>query len=321
MTARLPSLNTLRAFEAAARHLSFKKAAKELHVTPAAISHQVKALEGYLGFQLFHRLNRGLVLTAAAQASLPKLQEGFGCLAEAVEQMQASERAGVLRVNVTPGFASKWLVPRLHRFVAGQPEIDVKISANLKLVDVQTKAQKAGIELLDVSIDDADILIRFGLGNYPGLRVDKLFSVVAAPMCSPSLQQGEYPLRQPTDLYHHVLLHDDSVYLLGGRSYWDKWLELAGVQGVDTSRGLRFNHAEMALEAAAEGLGVVLTLTALATSDLAAGRLIMPFQPYLPLDYAYYLVCPEATANCPKVAIFREWLLDEARRAAMMDRV
>lgn len=321
MTAHLPSLNALRVFEAAARHLSFKKAAQELHVTPAAISHQVKALEGYLGFQLFRRLNRGLVLTDAAQASLPKLREGFECLVEAVGQIQASERAGVLRVNVIPGFASKWLVPRLHRFVAAQPEIDVKISASLQLVNAQTKAQEAGIELLDVPIDDADILIRFGLGNYPGFRVNKLFSVVAAPMCSPSLQEGEYPLRQPADLHHHVLLHDDSVYLLGERSYWDRWLELAGVQGVDTSRGLRFTHAEMALEAAAEGLGVVLTLTALATSELAAGRLIMPFQLDLPLDYAYYLVCPEATASCPKVAIFREWLLDEARRDVMTDRV
>ncbi|MDQ2696696.1 MAG: transcriptional regulator GcvA [Pseudomonadota bacterium] len=307
MSQRLPPLNALRAFEAAARHLSFSRAADELHVTPAAVSHQIKGLEEYLGVQLFRRLNRALQLTEAAQAGLPRLREGFSCLGDAVERICAHDRVGILTVCVTPSFAAKWLVPRLHRFAALHADIDMRISASMSQVEV-SHVPGGGPE--SFQRNGIDVAIRFGRGRYPGFRVDKIFAVTVVPMCSPALLHGDQPLRAPDDLRHHTLLHDDTPY--EGRPGWEQWLKAAGVKGVDAGRGVHFNHTLLALEAAMDGQGVVLSLRNLAADDLARGRLVVPFDISLPLEYAYYLLCPETTAGQPKIVAFRDWLLAEA---------
>ncbi len=305
MPARLPPLNSLRAFEAAARHLSFRKAASELHVTPAAISHQVKALERSLGLPLFRRVTRGLELTDAARASLGRLREGFEALADAVHLMRAHTGVSTITVGAAPSFAGKWLVPRIQSFVTAYPDIDVRVVAGMNFVDDRQDASRP-------DSGDADIAIRFGTGLYPEHRADKLFSVAAAPMCSPRLLEGAHPLRTPADLRHHALLHDDTIRSEYGGATWKDWLDAAGVEGVDVSRGPHFNHASLGLDAAIDGMGVVLSYPVLASADLAAGRLVMPFEISVPLAYAYYLVCAEAPVEKPAITAFRNWITAEA---------
>lgn len=315
MGRRLPPLNTLRAFEAAARHLSFTRAAEELHVTPGAVSHQVRALEEYLGVALFRRLTRAVALTEAGQACLPKLTEGFACLAEGVERLRAGEEGGVLVVSAAPAFAAKWLLPRLHRFTAAHPAIDLRLSTGLGLIDAVRPEASASLGEASDPTEDAHLAIRFGTGRYPGFRAEKLFPTSVIPVCSPRLLTGEHPIRTPNDLRRHPLLHNDAVYFDQPRSDWAVWLDEAGVEGVDAERGSRFSHAALALDAAADGLGVALTVSLLAVPDLVAGRLAAPFPLALPSPFAYYLVHPEGTADRPKVAAFRRWLLLEVKRA------
>jgi LysR family glycine cleavage system transcriptional activator len=290
---RLPPLNALRAFEAAARQLSFTRAAAELNVTQNAISHQIRALEQRLGVRLFRRLPRGLLLTEEAQRYLPPIRDAFDQIALATERLVGAGTGATLTVSVLPSFAAKWLVPRLGRFRAAHPDLDLRISAASQLVDFAR--------------DDVDVGIRMGRGAYPGLRVERLFGETLVPVCSPLLQTaGAHPLRQPEDLRHHVLLHDDDY------AGWELWLGLAGVTGIDARRGPLFTDSGMVVQAAAEGQGVALARRQLAAGDLAAGRLIQPFDVTIPHDLAYYLVCPEATASQPKIAAFRGWLLAEA---------
>jgi len=312
---RLPPLNALRAFETAARHLSFAMAAKELHVTPAAISHQVKGLEEHLGHRLFRRLKRGLELTRAGQILLPKLSEGFTRLADAIEDMRGLDEEGTLSVSAATSFATRWLAPRLHRFVGAHPELDVRINASTRLIDPSRDEAGAGDALAGSPVEDADIVVRFGTGDYPGFRVDQLLPVSVTPMCSPRLAAGEHPLRTPADLKHHVLIHDNVSYD-DGRGLWDAWFEAAGMPGIDTSHGLRFSHAMLALEAAADGMGVALSMPVLAGSDLASGRLVAPLKLSLPLKFGYYIVSGADTAERADVAAFRDWLLAEAKRGS-----
>lgn len=301
MMRRLPPLNALRAFEASARHLSFTRAADELGVTPAAISHQVRQLEDWFGVPLFRRLNRSVRLTDAGQACLPPLTEGFDLLARAAAAVGAADDGGLLTVSVAPSFAGKWLVPRIEGFSARHPDVDVRISASMALVDFRT--------------DDVDVGIRFGNGNYPDLRVDKLFAESVAPLCGPAVLADGQPLETPGDLSRHTLLHDDSAYAIGPTPDWRMWLRVAGVEDlVDWRRGPRFTQAEHALQAAIDGMGVVLGRTSLAAADLAAGRLVQPFALTLPTDFGYFLVAPETTAGRPKVAAFRDWIVEETRR-------
>ena len=299
MSRRLPPLNSLRAFEAAARHLSFKKAAEELHVTPAAVSHQIRTLEEYCGAQLFHRLARALRLTEAGQAALPPLREGFDKLAEAAEAMRAGERADILTVSVAPSFGAKWLIPRLDRFRAMHPEFDVRIDASYTLVNF--------------AADGVDVALRFGRGVYRNLRSECLMAEVSLPVCSPRLLERDPPLRRPEDLRHHTLLHvqwrtEDDAALS-----WRMWLRAAGVEGVDAERGPRFSIEGMALEAAIAGQGVALASAALVDGDLKAGRLVRPFPASLSqaTAFSYYLVYPEAKSGDPKVMAFRDWVLAE----------
>jgi LysR family glycine cleavage system transcriptional activator len=308
---RLPPLGSLRAFEAAARHLSFRRAADELNVTPAAISHQVKALEEFLGIKLFRRLVRGLELTATAEACMAKLRDGFDALATAVEMMRTHETAGTLDIGIAPSLAVKWLAPRIHGFVSAYPDIDVRVAASAGMIDGR---RDAVTQRVTADQDEPYLEIRFGAGNYPGFRVDHLFSVSVQPMCSPRLLEGEHPLMRPEQLRHHTLLHHDSSAIDGGGASWKSWLKSAGVDGVDVSRGPHFNHAVLALDAAIDGAGVVLSYPVLASADLAAKRLVTPFNLSLPMNSAYHMVCAEAISDHPRVAAFRNWLLDEARK-------
>ncbi|HYC49228.1 MAG TPA: transcriptional regulator GcvA [Burkholderiales bacterium] len=314
MATRLPPLNALRAFEAAARHLSVKKAAIELNVTPAAVSHQIRMLEDYLGVQLFHRYNRALELTDAARAAMPKLREGFDALVQAVERLRSHVSGGVLTVSAAPSFAARWLMPRLHRFIAAHPEVDVRVSARMRRVSVDGKGDVAERATVEAWLDDSDIAILYGRGNYPGMWVKKLLDLTLTPICSPRLMQGEHPLKTPADLAHHMLLHDDTGDLYDNEPFWDVWLKAANVSGVDSRRGPHFSHAVLAFEAAIDAVGVVATMPVLAAEDIAAGRLIAPFRLHLPLASAYYLVCHETASTRPAVTLFRDWLLEEAAR-------
>ena len=298
MSRRLPPLTALRAFEAAGRHMSFSKAARELNVTPAAISHQVKSLEEHLGVQLFRRLNRALLLTDAGQRLMPGLGGAFDGLAEALTRVHEDDSRGTLTASVTPAFASKWLVPRLERFYAAHPDLDVRISASMLPADFGR--------------DAIDIAVRFGSGLYPGMRVDKLVEEEAVPVCAPKLVKGARRLKSPADLAQAVLLHDDSLIADASAPDWRMWLKAAGIDGVDPFRGPRFSQSDHALQAAIDGAGVLLGRRSLAAQDLTEGRLVVPFELSLPVSFSYYVLSPEALADRPKVVAFRDWLLAEA---------
>ncbi len=297
MTRRVYPLNSLRAFEASARHLSFVKAAEELYVTPAAISHQVKRLEQYLGVQLFRRLPRGLLLAETGQVLLSELREVFLRLDKAMERVLESDTRGALTISVAPMFAVKWLVPRLQRFDASHPDIDLRMSSSLGVIDFQR--------------DAFDAAVRLGRGQYPGLEAVKLFDESVTPMCSPRLLEGPPTLHSPDDLRLHVLLHDDSAGFDPAAPNWDTWLEAAGARRVDATRGPHFGQPDHALQAAIDGAGVVLGWRYLAAEDISAGRLVQPFSLDLPLGSSFYLVYPEAHSVRPKIVTFRDWLIEE----------
>ena len=297
MTRQLPPLNALRAFEAAARHMSFTKAADELHVTPAAISHQVKRLEAYLGVQLFRRLPRGLLLAEPGQVLLSELREVFLRLDKAMERVLQSDSRGELTISVAPMFAVKWLVPRMQRFDALYPDIDVRMSSSLGVIDFQR--------------DAFDAAVRLGHGQYPGLEAVKLFDESVTPMCSPRLLEGPDTLQSPDDLRHHVLLHDDSMAFEPATPNWNTWLDAVGAKRVDASRGPHFSQPDHALQAAIDGAGVVLGWRYLAADDLVAGRLVQPIDLIVPLGSAFYLVYPKAYTDRQKVMVFRDWLIEE----------
>jgi LysR family transcriptional regulator, glycine cleavage system transcriptional activator len=300
MARKLPPLNALRAFEAAARNLSFTKAADELSVTQAAISHQVKSLEEHLGLPLFRRLNRRLVLTEAGQLYLPVLREAFDAIAGGTARLRQDQDSGPLHISVLPSLAAKWLLPRMSRFRDRHPDIDVMVSANNKLIDFAD-----GI---------FEMAIRYGQGNYPGLCTDRLLADEVFPVCSPKLLQGAHPLKTPADLRHHTLLHDE-VSRQDESPDWRVWLQAAGITGIDARRGPGFSDSSMVIEAAAAGQGVALGHRWLAAADLESGRIVMPFGPVIPSKFAYYLVSPEALAGRRRVRLFRQWLLEEAEGA------
>jgi LysR family glycine cleavage system transcriptional activator len=286
----LPSLNGLRAFEAVARHQSFTRAAAELNVTQTAVSHQIRTLEERLGLKLFERRGRALRLTEAATGYLPSVRSAFDELHAATARLLRHDGGRTLTVSTLTTFAAKWLVPRLGGFQDLHPEISIRISTSMAPVDFER--------------DDVDVAIRYGRGDWPGLRVDQLIREDIFPVCSPKLLEGPRPLRQPDDLGSHTLLH-----VPGFLEDWQVWLTAANVDGIDPSRGLRFDLIVNALQAAIDGLGVALGRTALVKGDLAAGRLVAPFDISLPIEAAYYVVAPEQTADQPKIKAFREWLI------------
>ncbi|MEL7492292.1 MAG: transcriptional regulator GcvA [Pseudomonadota bacterium] len=295
----IPPLNALRVFESAARHLSFTKAAEELHVTPGAVSQQIKTLEDYIGAKVFRREKRALLLTDEAQASLPVLREGFDRLSEAGKILMSRADAGRLTVSVAPSLAAKWLVPRLDDFYKSHPEIDVWVSADMDVVDF--------------AVDEVDLAIRYGSGGYAGLEVEHLMAETIVPVCSPTLLSGANPLKTPADLAHHALLHDASRDMDDSIPTWSMWLKAAGVDNVDGARGVKFNQSSLVIEAAVAGKGVALAKSALALADLEAARLVIPFDLTTPSTFAYYIVHPPSKANAPTVKAFKQWLHAEAK--------
>ena len=297
MRRSLPPLRALSAFEAAARHLSFAKAADELKVTPGAISHQIKVLEDWLGAPLFHRLTRSLRLTEAGIAAQPLLTEGFDRLAEAATKMHANRNENLLTVSVSPGFGSLWLVPRLEKFRRNYPNIELRIDGTDRLVDIIR--------------GEADVAIRYGPGGYSGVVCDRLFGMRATPVCSPEVLADGHDLMTPADLTSHTLLHVEWKEAEGS---WRTWLLAAGAHDVDPFKGPRFTKEEMAARAALNGEGIALVGDRMAADHLSSGRLVRPFSAELstPLVFAYYFLYPKDRLEELKIACFREWLLREA---------
>jgi LysR family transcriptional regulator, glycine cleavage system transcriptional activator len=298
MPRRLPPLNALKAFEAAARQESFTRAAEELCVTQGAVSHQVKALEAELGIKLFNRERQRLVITEAGRAYLVVIRDALDRIADGTERLLQRQNAGALTVSTSPNFASKWLVHRLGRFAETYPGIDLRVSASLHHVDFAR--------------EDIDLAVRHGDGSSSGLHSARLCVEELFPVCSPRMIDGRNSLLKPADLSRVALLHVDD------RRDWNKWLDAAGVKGVDMSRGPVLNQASMAIDAAVDGQGVALARTALAAWDLIGGRLVRPFAMALPLSYAYWIVCPKTTATLPKVAAFIDWIQSEAGEDARL---
>jgi LysR family glycine cleavage system transcriptional activator len=298
MNGHLPPLSALRAFETAARLKSFSKAAEELNVTPAAISHQIHALEQDLGVQLFHRLNRAVELTVSAKVLLPGLSDAFAGIQASVRRLRAHNDTGTLTVTASPSFAAKWLVVRLHRFQERWPEIDVRISATDNVVDL--------------AAGDFDLAIRYGSGRYPGLHVEPLLKNEVFPACSPRLLEEGPPLRNPDDLKRHALIHDQTVDRDPLAPSWPMWLKAAGVTGFSGTSGITYNASYLALDAAIAGHGVVLATSTIAAADIAAGRLVRLFSLALPDLFAYYIVTAPGALERAKVTAFRDWLRTEA---------
>jgi LysR family glycine cleavage system transcriptional activator len=294
---RLPPLNALRAFEAAARHLNFSRAADELAVTPGAVSQQIQNLEDYVGAALFKRTPKGLLLTDAAQTALPALREAFDRLAEAASLLTAAVDGRRLTVSVAPSFAAKWLVPRLGQFEAAHPQVDVWLSADM--------------EVVDFALGEIDLAIRYGAGRYPGLEVVKLMSETVIPVTSPDYLEAS-PIQAPGDLANHVLLHDGSPDADDSCPDWSMWLAARGIRGVDGTRGPRFNQSSLVIEAAAAGRGVALAKRALAQADLDSGRLVAPLQDATAVDFAYFVVHPKAKGRLPQVKAFVSWIAAQA---------
>lgn len=293
MPRRLPALNALKAFEAAARHGSFTSAAQELCVTQGAVSHQVKALEQQLGIKLFNRERQRLAITDAGRQYLNVVRDAFDRIAIGTEQLIQRQSSGVLTVSTSPDFAAKWLVNRLGRFAEVNSGIDLRISATLHHVDFAR--------------EDVDLAVRHGDGNWPGLDAVRLSPERLFAVCSPKLLMGRR-LNRPADVVMFPLLH------LEDWKAWGRWLEAAGVIGVDLSRGPSLNRASMLIDAAVDGQGIALARTTLAAWDLINGRLVRPFARTLPLSNTYWIVCPKATSSLPKITMFRNWLLSEASR-------
>ncbi|MCP3386737.1 MULTISPECIES: transcriptional regulator GcvA [unclassified Bradyrhizobium] len=299
MTARLPSLNGLRAFEAAARHLSFTLAASELNVTQTAISHQIRRLEEELGIRLFIRQNRALALTAEARDYLPGVRAAFNDLRLATDRLLRKDDDKVLTVSTLASLAAKWLLPRLTDFQEAHPGIDVRITTSTSLVDFQR--------------DDVDAAIRYGRGQWPGLRADWLMADELFPVCSPSLLRGDKPLRRPEDLRGYPLLHTSNA----NSDDWRLWLTAAGLPAdIAKQPGITFDMIFMTIQAAIDGIGVAMGRTSYVSDDIAKGRLVVPFKIALPADAGFYLVSPEGRREAPKLAAFRQWMIAATQNKA-----
>ena len=299
---RMPPLNALRAFEAVARHSSFARAAQELHVTKAAVAQQVRALEQEIGARLVERNGRGLQLTESGSAGAATLADGFALLAKAARAMREGDGRRFLIINSAPSFAATWLVGRIGKFKARHPETDVLIDANP--ID---EALESG---------DADALIRWGAGEFPGLAVTLLFKENVFPVCAPGLIAGDDPLRSPENLARHTLLHLDWNPAHASWPTWSDWLKAAGARNVEATHGVFFNNMAMTLRAAAQGQGVALSSFAIAADDLAGGRLVAPFKTSVATPVGYYFLCRSDEAGLPRINALSEFLTQEATLSA-----
>lgn len=299
----LPSLSALRAFEAAARHLSFTNAASELNVTPGALSHQIRGLEEILGIQLFERRTRAIALTPEGKLLYPGLQAGFGLIRDAVAGVRATSENRALTISTPPGLTAKWLVSRLYRFTDAHPEIDVRVSSSAATANFSTDGVDIAIRSLPLPRDED-----------PNLSYEELIRATVVPVCSPKLLAKFGPLDADNGLKRVPLIHDDSLVGKTGFPTWADWFSTAGLDAGDVGRGLRFTSADHALDAALEGAGLLLTHTILAYDDLHSGRLLMPFDIALPSKRAYHFVAPKSKLKHPAVTAFRDWLRNEVNR-------
>jgi LysR family glycine cleavage system transcriptional activator len=304
MLRHIPGLASLKAFDASARHLNFTRAAAELNVTPAAVSHQIKELEEAIGVPLFQRTSRHMQLTRQGMILKPAIGEALEGLTRALQRIRQVENPSQVRVTASPSIAAKWLVPRLDRFLETAPGADVRI-------DVSS-------EPLDFEREDIDVAIRFGDGNYPGLMVEKLFHDTLFPVCAPELLKGAKPLREPKDLLQFTLIHLEWEAQGAVWPNWRMWMLAAGVKDFNDTRGLHFSQTSLALQAAIDGHGVALGDSTLVGDDLAAGRLIKPFELALrsPAQFAYHLITRRDTAERPMTKAFRNWIIAEAAARA-----
>jgi len=297
----LPSLNALRAFEAAARHLSFSQGAQEMNVTPGAISQQIKTLESFLDISLFKRMNRSIALTEAGAMLLPELSRAFNLMQQAVANIQAYDEQIPLTITAPPSFIAKWLIPRLSEFSQLHPEIDVRIDSSTRLVDFER--------------EDIDVGIRFSLADDPELDSTHLLSLEVIPVCSPSFLDKHPGLKTLHDLKKQTLLHYDMG--LEGNTWpdWDMWFKTMGIEGVDTSHGIYFNQPDMLIQAAIEGQGIALVATIFAANDIQNGRLIQPFALSMPIHFSYYMVSSKLKAHNKKVQAFKAWILAQCAQS------
>lgn len=301
MSRLLPGTRALRTFEAAARHLNFTRAADEIGLTPAAVSYQIKEIEEQLGIILFSRTSRTIRLTDAGAILFNATTEALDGLDRAVLKARRLARgAGTLRITIEPTFCTRWLLPRLPRFRAKHPEIELTFDI--------TDAVR------NFELDDIDVALRFGLGQYPGTRVERLFETLVIPVCSPALLASGPPLREPRDLFHHTLCEID--WSLQGVTWptWHMWMAAAGIEDFDDSRCVVFDDSAHAVQAAIQGDAVALAEFAIVANDLSQGRLVRPFELGIRIapEFAYYLVCPENLAEDVRVTAFRAWVMEEA---------
>ncbi len=297
MTDRLPPLTALRAFEAAARHMSFAKAANELNVTPAALSFQIKSLEEHLGQQVFRRLNRAVELTEAGRTLAPGISDGFYAMGQAWQATRRLADVSTLTVTAGPAFTSKWLAPRLFDFATAHPEIELRFSASLRLVDFDR--------------DSVDVAIRFSETPDTGLFSRNLLEEWVTPMLSPELARR---VSTPNDLHDLPLLHQDDTRFMRHPVDWPAWFRAAGIGEAPLS-GPRFSQADHAIDAALSGLGVVLGRGSLASRDLDTGRLVAPFPLCLRTTATYRFLCSEGAESRPQVAAFLAWISNETEKA------
>jgi LysR family glycine cleavage system transcriptional activator len=307
MARHIPGTGALRAVEAAGRHLSFSRAAAELNLTPAAISHQIKEFEEQIGIRLFERTSRTMKLTAAGEILHASIGEALENLTRTLARLQRSRNASRIKVTASASIAAKWLVPRLDEFMKKMPEADVRI-------DVSDRVR-------DFDRDEIDVAIRFGNGHYPGHRADRLFDNTIFPVCSPALLKSKGPLKHPRDLLQHMLIHVEWSGQGITWPNWRMWMLAAGVNDFNPGPGLHFDNSGIALQAAIDGQGVVLGDSSLVADDLAAGRLVQPFALTIkgPPQFAYYVLSPLETADEPMVRTFREWILEEAQRTKLVE--
>jgi LysR family transcriptional regulator, glycine cleavage system transcriptional activator len=282
-----------------------------LHVTPSAVSQQIKTLEDWLDCRLFHRRQNLLQLTEEGLAMCSRVREGLDCFAAAVAATR-HDTAPTLNVTAPPSFATRWLVPRLSRFSSAHPAVAIRVTSTVDNIDRPQTASGPKNALIDLRDDEGEVAIRFGSGFCPGFEVEKILTPDFVVVCNPRLLTGESPLRTPADLSQHILIHDESIPSAGKVPIWSAWLKLARVEGIDSERGPRFSNTLLVIEAVLEGQGVALVPRPLVEADVAAGRLSLPFAIRLPSEYSYYLVVPGALATREPVAAFRAWLQTEA---------
>jgi len=295
----IPPLRALKAFESSARHLSFTKAAEELFVTQAAISHQIKSLEDMTGVKLFQRYNRSLKLTTDGQVYLLSIMEPLEQLEKASRQLSNRNSKGMLKISLLPSFATKWMAKRIWKFQDKFPEIEVSISAFEWLADFKK--------------EDIDIAIRYGKGNWSDVYCELLFEERVFPICSKAVYRSLDENPSPSILLEHSLMHDDF-----STEDWDMWFDEAGIDIKIPIKGTRFSHTVMMLESIENGKGFALGRTPLVIDDLQRKLLYAPFDISIPSEFAYYFVCPKGTENSPKVVEFKKWVIKEANNSIKM---